>query len=632
MDLGSSSDSAPDCWDQVDMEAPGSAPSGDEIAPAATAAAEAAEAEAQRRHLSLAFSSQLNINAKPFVPSVSAAEFVPSFLPGSAQLPAPTASSCDETCIGGAAEPQGKRMEWGAPVEPSKDGPLVSWEGSNSAVTMELSEPVVENGEVEMALEESWELKEVSEAAPEGSLGDVGPPEESGKEVMEEKEEIRKSKSVVRPSGAPKKEHVNVVFIGHVDAGKSTIGGQIMFLTGMVDRRTLEKYEREAKEKNRETWYLSWALDTNQEERDKGKTVEVGRAYFETEKKHFTILDAPGHKSFVPNMIGGASQADLAVLVISARKGEFETGFEKGGQTREHAMLAKTAGVKYLIVLINKMDDPTVDWSSERYEECKEKLVPFLKKVGFSPKKDIHFMPCSGLTGANIKEQSDFCPWYTGLPFIPYLDSLPNFNRSIDGPIRLPIVDKYKDMGTVVLGKLESGSIFKGQQLVMMPNKHSVEVLGIVSDDAETDFVAPGENLKIRLKGIEEEEILPGFILCEPNNLCHSGRTFDVQIVIIEHKSIICPGYNAVLHIHTCIEEVEITALISLVDKKSGEKSKTRPRFVKQDQVCIARLRTAGTICLETFKDFPQMGRFTLRDEGKTIAIGKVLKLVPEKD
>ncbi|CAH6780242.1 eukaryotic peptide chain release factor GTP-binding subunit ERF3B [Phodopus roborovskii] len=631
MDLGSSSDSAPDCWDQMDMEVPGSAPSGDGIASANTAAAEAAEAEALRQHLSMAFSSQLNINAKPFVPSVSAAEFVQSFLPGSAQPPAPTASSSNETCTS-AGDPQGKRLGWGAPVEPSKDGPLVSWEGSSSAVTMELSEPVVENGEVEMALEESCELKEVSEAKPGGSLGESGPPEESGKEMMEEKEEIRKSKSMVIPSGAPKKEHVNVVFIGHVDAGKSTIGGQIMFLTGMVDRRTLEKYEREAKEKNRETWYLSWALDTNQEERDKGKTVEVGRAYFETEKKHFTILDAPGHKSFVPNMIGGASQADLAVLVISARKGEFETGFEKGGQTREHAMLAKTAGVKYLIVLINKMDDPTVDWSSERYEECKEKLVPFLKKVGFSPKKDIHFMPCSGLTGANIKEQSDFCPWYTGLPFIPYLDSLPNFNRSIDGPIRLPIVDKYKDMGTVVLGKLESGSIFKGQQLVMMPNKHNVEVLGIVSDDAETDFVAPGENLKIRLKGIEEEEILPGFILCEPSNLCHSGRTFDVQIVIIEHKSIICPGYNAVLHIHTCIEEVEITALISLVDKKSGEKSKTRPRFVKQDQVCIARLRTAGTICLETFKDFPQMGRFTLRDEGKTIAIGKVLKLVPEKD
>ncbi|XP_075395255.1 eukaryotic peptide chain release factor GTP-binding subunit ERF3B [Tenrec ecaudatus] len=623
----SSSDSAPDCWEQVDMEVPSSCPNADTFSSVA--------AEAQCEHISSSFSRQLNVNAKPFVPNVHAAEFVPSFLRGMAQPSTVLASTAshEEACTG-AGHPQGKRLGRGAPVEPCKAEQLALCEGSNSAVTMELSEPIVGNWEMEISPEESREHnKDVSEAGPgSGSFRDAGLPEGSGQDIMEGKEEIRKPVSAGEPSDVPKKEHVNVIFIGHVDAGKSTIGGQIMFLTGMVDKRTLEKYEREAKEKNRETWYLSWALDTNQEERDKGKTVEVGRAYFETEKKHFTILDAPGHKSFVPNMIGGASQADLAVLVISARKGEFETGFEKGGQTREHAMLAKTAGVKHLIVLINKMDDPTVNWSSERYEECKEKLAPFLKKVGFSPKKDIHFMPCSGLTGANLKEQSDFCHWYTGLPFIPYLDNLPNFNRSIDGPIRLPIVDKYKDMGTVVLGKLESGSIFKGQQLVMMPNKHNVEVLGILSDDAETDSVVPGENLKIRLKGIEEEEILPGFILCDPSNLCHSGRTFDVQIVIIEHKSIICPGYNAVLHIHTCIEEVEITALISLVDKKSGEKSKTRPRFVKQDQVCIARLRTAGTICLETFKDFPQMGRFTLRDEGKTIAIGKVLKLVPEKE
>ncbi|XP_053131810.1 eukaryotic peptide chain release factor GTP-binding subunit ERF3A isoform X2 [Hemicordylus capensis] len=645
----SSSDSAPDCWDQADLEPgsggggggggpAGSAPDADEApSPALLDAAAAADEEQQQeeqQQLGAAFSRHLNVNAKPFVPNVHAAVFVPAFQrsgPGPASAPAPGLPTPPSPPPPGLPTPA--TTPHGASVESPQEEQRLSCEGSNAAVSMDISEPV-ENGETEMSPEESWDHKEeaIEPELASGPSGDAGPTEEGAQEMMEEEEEIPKPKSMVAPPGAPKKEHVNVVFIGHVDAGKSTIGGQIMYLTGMVDKRTLEKYEREAKEKNRETWYLSWALDTNQEERDKGKTVEVGRAYFETEKKHFTILDAPGHKSFVPNMIGGASQADLAVLVISARKGEFETGFEKGGQTREHAMLAKTAGVKHLIVLINKMDDPTVNWSNERYEECKEKLVPFLKKVGFNPKKDIHFMPCSGLTGANLKEPSDFCPWYTGLPFIPYLDNLPNFNRSVDGPIRLPIVDKYKDMGTVVLGKLESGSICKGQQLVMMPNKHNVEVLGILSDDVETEAVAPGENLKIRLKGIEEEEILPGFILCDLNNLCHSGRTFDAQIVIIEHKSIICPGYNAVLHIHTCIEEVEITALICLVDKKSGEKSKTRPRFVKQDQVCIARLRTAGTICLETFKDFPQMGRFTLRDEGKTIAIGKVLKLVPEKD
>ncbi|XP_055017151.1 eukaryotic peptide chain release factor GTP-binding subunit ERF3A [Boleophthalmus pectinirostris] len=467
---------APDSWElEEDAEAP-------------TAAAE----------LPAAFAS-LNVNAKPFVPNVNAPVFVPSFL---------QTSTVDMPASEGTAEPVAS-MEVADTAAPVENG------GTEADMTTE---------------EETWEQKE----EPGGGGGGGGQGDAAGKEdeemMEEEEEEMPVPKVAPPPPDAPKKEHVNVVFIGHVDAGKSTIGGQIMYLTGMVDKRTLEKYEREAKEKNRETWYLSWALDTNQEERDKGKTVEVGRAYFETEKKHFTILDAPGHKSFVPNMIGGASQADLAVLVISARKGEFETGFEKGGQTREHAMLAKTAGVKHLIVLINKMDDPTVNWSLERYEECKEKLVPFLKKVGFNPKKDIHFMPCSGLTGANLKDPVPECSWYTGLPFIPHLDSLPNFTRSSDGPVRLPIVDKYKDMGTVVLGKLESGSISKAQQLVMMPNRHTVEVLSLLSDDVETDDAAPGENLKLRLKGIEEEEILPGFILCSPDNLCHSGRTFDAQV------------------------------------------------------------------------------------------------------
>uniref|UniRef100_A0A3B3IJB7 G1 to S phase transition 1, like n=1 Tax=Oryzias latipes TaxID=8090 RepID=A0A3B3IJB7_ORYLA len=552
-------DTAPDSWEQEDdveavMEGPGS--------------------------------NALNVNAKPFVPNVNAAEFVP------------VAVKTDS-----------------GELESVGDSPL-----SPAAP--------VENGEADVTTEETWDEKEVETSEEEPGGGDEGPeevPTDTPPETLEEEEEISVPKIPPIQPDAPKKEHVNVVFIGHV--------GQ--YLTGMVDKRTLEKYEREAKEKNRETWYLSWALDTNQEERDKGKTVEVGRAYFETDKKHFTILDAPGHKSFVPNMIGGASQADLAVLVISARKGEFETGFEKGGQTREHAMLAKTAGVKHLIVLVNKMDDPTVNWSLERYEECKEKLVPFLKKVGFNPKKDIHFMPCSGLTGANLKEPTDLCPWYTST-----IHSTPGQSTVVrllthtppPSPPHLLVCVSSQDMGTVILGKLESGSISKAQQLVMMPNRHTVEVLSLLSDDVETDDAGPGENLKLRLKGIEEEEILPGFILCNAENLCHSGRTFDAQIVIIEHKSIICPGYNAVLHIHTCIEEVQITALICLVDKKTGEKSKTRPRFVKQDQVCIARLRTAGTICLETFKEFPQMGRFTLRDEGKTIAIGKVLKLVAERD
>lgn len=278
-----------------------------------------------------------------------------------------------------------------------------------------------------------------------------------------------------------------------------------MSLTGMVDKRTLEKNQREAREKSRESWYLSWALDTNQEERDKGKTVEVGRAYFETEKKHFTILDAPGHKSFVPNMIGGAAQADLAVLVLSARKGEFETGFDRGGQTREHAMLAKTAGVKHLIVLINKMDDPTVMWEQSRYNECKDKILPYLKKLGFNSSKDLTFMPVSGLAGSGILEPltEDVCTWYQGPAFIPFIDQLPSLNRKQEGPFIMPIVDKYKDMGTVVMGKVESGLVKKGQNLLVMPNRTSVSVDQLWSDDEEVSSVGPGENVKIKLKVIE---------------------------------------------------------------------------------------------------------------------------------
>ncbi|KAI4456710.1 translation factor [Holotrichia oblita] len=426
-----------------------------------------------------------------------------------------------------------------------------------------------------------------------------------------------------------KKEHVNVVFIGHVDAGKSTIGGQIMALTGMVDKRTLEKYEREAREKSRESWYLSWALDTNQEERDKGKTVEVGRAYFETEKKHFTILDAPGHKSFVPNMIGGAAQADLAVLVISARKGEFETGFDRGGQTREHAMLAKTAGVKHLVVLVNKMDDPTVNWDEKRYNECKDKILPYLKKLGFNPSKDLTFLPCSGITGQGLKDKVDpsICPWYTGEAFIRFIDNLPSLNRKVDGPFIMPIVDKYKDMGTVVMGKVESGECRKGSNLVIMPNRTLVIVDQLLSDDDEVNQVVPGENVKIKLKNVEEEDVSPGFVLCDAANPIRIGKVFDAQVVILEHKSIICAGYSAVMHIHCAAEEVTVK-VSRLLDKKTGEKSKTRPRFVKQDQVAIMRIECAGVICLEVFTLFPQMGRFTLRDENKTIAIGKVLKVV----
>ncbi|CAG8514510.1 9883_t:CDS:10, partial [Acaulospora colombiana] len=437
------------------------------------------------------------------------------------------------------------------------------------------------------------------------------------------------------------KEHLNLVFIGHVvinlqpDAGKSTMGGNILFLTGMVDQRTMEKYEKEAKEQNRESWYLSWALDTNKEERAKGKTVECGRAYFETEKRRYTILDAPGHKNYVPSMIGGAAQADVGILVISARKGEFETGFERGGQTREHAVLAKTSGVNKLIVVINKMDDSTVGWSKNRYDECVNKLLPFLKANGYNPTTDLEFMPVSGFTGANLKDRvsEEVCSWYKGPSLLEYLDNMQAIDRKTNAPLMMPITEKYKDMGTVVVGKIESGAVRKGQTVLVMPNKRTVEVSAIYNElEDEVSGGICGDNVRLRLRGIEEEDISTGFVVCSTKRPVNTTTLFEAQLAILEHKNIICAGYSAVLHIHSCVEEVSISELLHLIDKKTGRKSKKPPQFVKKLQQVIAKLETAGPICVEAFEDYPQLGRFTVRDEGKTIAIGKVTKVIVQNE
>jgi len=566
----------------------------------------------------------LNVNATEFVPSWGAPAAPKQSAVTSNQPPIAnaTASPVHSVSVGGLDQP---------PAANSTGSPLHVAASNERSPSASPAHQVAAAGASNEKTVDNWEDADNSEKSGAGT-GSATPDEEENSINDETFVPASKPRTKVKPkveeATTTEKEHVNVVFIGHVDAGKSTIGGQIMYLTGMVDKRTLEKYEREAKEKNRETWYLSWCMDTNLEEREKGKTVEVGRGFFETEKKHFTMLDAPGHKSFVPNMIGGASQADLAVLVISARKGEFETGFERGGQTREHAMLVKTAGVKHMVVLINKMDDPTVKWDKARYDECKNKLTPYLKKVGFNPAKDVKFMPCSGLTGAGLMEPvgSD-APWYTEESFIPYIDSLPSMKRNSDGPFMMPIVDKYSEMGTVVIGKVESGQCEKGQNLSIYPNRTEVKVDQLWSDDIEVTKVTCGENVKVKLKGIDETGITPGFVLCDPQNPIKSCRVFDAKVVILDYPSIICPGKQFVLHLQAIIEEVTLKNIICLVNKKTGEKEKGA-RFIKQDQHAIVRFVSEDIICMEVFKDHPQLGRFTLRDEGKTIAIGMVLKLV----
>ncbi|KAJ2796910.1 translation termination factor GTPase eRF3, partial [Coemansia furcata] len=389
------------------------------------------------------------------------------------------------------------------------------------------------------------------------------------------------------------KEHLNVIFIGHVDAGKSTLGGQILNVTGMVDKRTLEKYEREAKEAGRESWYLSWALDTNQEERAKGKTVECGRAFFETTKRRYTILDAPGHKNYVPHMLSGAAQADVGVLIISARKGEFETGFERGGQTQEHAVLAKTAGVRHLVVAINKMDDKTVEWSKERYDEIITKTTSFLKKTGYNPKTDLTYIPISGYTGAGVKDRvGSACPWFTGPSLLETLDGMQTIERKINGPLRIPISEKHSEQGAAIIsGKIESGNVKLNQKVIIMPDRLTCEVVGIFGEDEtnaenEKQSAVCGDNVRLKLRGVDDEAIDQGYVLTDIKNPCHATRAFNAQLRILDVKNIITAGHNSVLHVHTAVAEVTITKLLHKLDK-TLRKSRLPPPFVKQNDACI---------------------------------------------
>jgi peptide chain release factor subunit 3 len=475
------------------------------------------------------------------------------------------------------------------------------------------------------AIEKTEAKSQSGKTSPTPSSGRSSPNRGEAKPAAREVDEVEKEQAADVDEETLKeiygKEHVNIIFIGHVDAGKSTLGGSILYATGMVDERTMEKNKREAKEMGRETWYLSWALDLTKEERSKGKTVEVGRAFFETETRRYSILDAPGHKTYVPSMIGGASQADVGILVISARKGEYETGFEKGGQTREHAMLAKTQGVNKLVVAINKMDDPTVEWSKARYTECTTKLGAFLKATGYNLKTDVFFMPIAAQQTMGIKDRipKGVAPWYDGPSLLEYLDGMKTLERKVNAPFMMPINGKYRDMGTIVEGKIEAGVVKKGMSLTMMPNKHVVEVAAAYGEtEDEVNAAQCGDQTRLRLRGIEEEDILPGFVLCSPKRLVHCVSAFEAQIRILDLKSILSAGFNCVMHVHSAIEEVTFAALLHKLQKGTNRKSKVPPSHAKRGESIIARMEViggAGTVCVERFEDYPQLGRFTLRDQ-----------------
>ncbi|XP_072576545.1 HBS1-like protein isoform X1 [Vulpes vulpes] len=425
------------------------------------------------------------------------------------------------------------------------------------------------------------------------------------------------------------KQLLNLVVIGHVDAGKSTLMGHMLYLLGNVNKRTMHKYEQESKKAGKASFAYAWVLDETGEERERGVTMDVGMTKFETTTKVITLMDAPGHKDFIPNMITGAAQADVAILVVDASRGEFEAGFETGGQTREHGLLVRSLGVTQLAVAVNKMDQ--VNWQQERFQEITGKLGHFLKQAGFK-ESDVAFIPTSGLSGENLitrSQSGELTKWYKGLCLLEQIDSFKPPQRSIDKPFRLCVSDVFKDQGSgfCVTGKIEAGYIQTGDRLLAMPPNETCTAKGITLHDEPVDWAAAGDHVSLTLVGMDIIKINVGCIFCGPKEPIKSCTRFRARILIFNIEIPITKGFPVLLHYQTVSEPAVIKRLISVLNKSTGEVTKKKPKLLTKGQNALVELQTQRPVALELYKDFKELGRFMLRYSGSTIAAGVVTEI-----
>jgi elongation factor 1-alpha len=424
------------------------------------------------------------------------------------------------------------------------------------------------------------------------------------------------------------KPHLNLVIMGHVDHGKSTTTGHLLYLAGAVDERTIKAYEEEAAKMGKSTFKYAWVLDNLKEERERGLTIDLRFLKFETKKYYFTVIDAPGHRDFVKNMITGASQADGAVLFCSAKRGEFEAGIGPGGQTREHAFLAFTLGVRQLAVAVNKMDDASVNWSEERYNEIKNEVSRMLRMVGFKVEK-IHFVPTSGWTGDNLVKKSDKMPWYTGPTLMEALDSFELPSKPTNKPLRVPVQDVYSitGIGTVPVGRVETGVLKEGDNIIFMPANKTAEVKSIEMHHSRIPRAEPGDNIGFNVRGAAKTDIHRGDVAGPVDNPPAVAKEFIGQIIVIYHPTAIAAGYTPVLHFHTGQVACRFTELIKKIDPRSGQVVEEKPSFLKTGDAAWVRMEPLHAIALETYQDFPELGRFAIRDMGTTVAAGVVKEI-----
>ncbi|KAJ1569785.1 translation elongation factor EF-1 alpha [Nowakowskiella sp. JEL0078] len=439
------------------------------------------------------------------------------------------------------------------------------------------------------------------------------------------------------------KTHVNVVVIGHVDSGKSTTTGHLIYKCGGIDKRTIEKFEKEAAEMGKGSFKYAWVLDKLKAERERGITIDIALWKFETPKYYVTVIDAPGHRDFIKNMITGTSQADCAILIIAAGTGEFEAGISKDGQTREHALLAYTLGVRQLIVAVNKMD--TTKWSEERFNEIIKETTGFVKKVGYNP-KTVAFVPISGWHGDNMLEPSENMSWFkgwtketkagvvTGKTLLQAIDSIEPPTRPSDKPLRLPLQDVYKigGIGTVPVGRVETGVIKPGMVVQFAPVGLTTEVKSVEMHHESLTEGLPGDNVGFNCTKVSVKDIRRGYVCSDSkNDPAKESGSFKAQVIVLNHPGQIAAGYCPVLDCHTAHIACKFAELVEKIDRRTNKKLEDNPKFVKSGDSAIVKMIPTKPMCVESYNEYPPLGRFAVRDMRQTVAVG-VIKDVEKVD
>jgi len=415
------------------------------------------------------------------------------------------------------------------------------------------------------------------------------------------------------------KPHMNLAVIGHVDHGKSTLVGRLLFETGAVPAHIIEQYKKEAEAKGKATFEFAWVMDSLKEERERGLTIDIAHRRFDTPKYYFTVVDCPGHRDFVKNMITGASQADAALLVVAAKEGVMP-------QTKEHVFLARTLGIVQLIVTINKMD--TINYDESKYKQVKDDTEKLLKTVGYKT-EEIPFIPTSAFEGDCISKKSEKMPWYTGPSVLESLDMLKEPEKPVTLPLRVPVQDVYtiSGVGTVPVGRVETGKMKKGDKVIFQPANVSGEIKSIEMHHEEIPEAVPGDNIGFNVRGVGKDDIRRGDVCGHPDKPPTVADEFTAQMVVLQHPSAITVGYTPVFHCHTAQVACTLTELKSKLDPKTGQAKEEKPDFLKTGDAAIVQVKPTRPMVIEKVKDIPQLGRFAIRDMGTTIAAGMCIDI-----